>query len=53
MADPVIGEEDQWEQLFNEEMPAHIRQSIAVMEEDIFSEFRVKLGEGMVMSHYC
>ena len=52
MADPVMGEEDQWEQLFNEEMPAHIYQSIVVMEEEIFDEFKVKLGEGVVMSHY-
>ena len=52
MVDPAMGEEDQWKQLFNEEMPTHIRQSIAVIEEEIFSEFKVKLGEGVVMSHY-
>ena len=52
MADPAMGDEDQWENLFNEETPAHIRQSIAVMEEEIFDEFKVRLGEGVVMSHY-
>ena len=52
MAEPATGEEVQWEQLFNEETPAHIRQSIAVMEEEIFGEFKVRLGEGVVMSHY-
>ena len=52
MADPVIGEEDQWEQLFNKETPAHIQQSIVVIEGEIFGEFKVKLREGVVMSHY-
>ena len=52
MADLAAKEEVQWEQLFNEETPAHIRQSIAVMEEEIFGEFKVRLGEGVVMSHY-
>ena len=52
MDDPVMGEEDQWEQLFNKEKPSHIHQYIVVMEEEIFGEFKVKLGEGVVMSHY-
>ena len=52
MADPAAGEEVQWEQLFNEETLARIRQSIAVMEEEIFGEFKMRLGEGVLMSHY-
>ena len=52
MDDLAMGKEDQWEQLFNEETLAHICQSIAVMEEEIFDEFRVRMGEGVVMSHY-
>ena len=52
MADSTLGDEDQWEHLFNEEMPIHIRQSIAIMEEEIYDEFKVRLGEDVVMSHY-
>ena len=52
MANPAAGEEVQWEKLFNKETPAHIRQSITVMEEEIFGEFKMRLGEGVVMSHY-
>ena len=52
MADPAAGEEVQWENLFNEKTSSHIRQSIVVMEEEIFGKFKVRLGEGVVMSHY-
>ena len=56
MEDPTFreggNEEDQWKWLFNTETLAQIRHSIAAMEEEIFSDFRVKLGEGVVMSHY-
>ena len=52
MADPALGDEEQWEHLFIKETRAHICQSIAVMEEEIYGEFKVRLGEGVVMSHY-
>ena len=52
MVDLTFEDEEQWECLFIEEMPSHIHQSIAVMEEEIFKKFKVWLEEGVVMSHY-
>ena len=52
MATPEGGNEEEWERLFNEETPEHIQHSIAVMENEIYGEFRLKLGREVVMSNY-
>ena len=43
-------DEYQWEWLFKEERPEHIRHFIAAMEEEIL--FHVNLGDGVVMLHF-
>ena len=50
-ADKGYNEED-WERLFREETPEHIQNSINVMEEEVYSEFRLRLGGDIVMSNY-
>ena len=45
MASRIGGnEEEEWERIFNEEMSEHIQHSIAVMENQIYGEFRMTLG---------
>ena len=45
MAAPIGGnEEEEWERIFNEEMSEHIQHSIAAMENEIYGEFKMKLG---------
>ena len=41
-----------WEDLFNQETPEHIRKSITMMENDILGKFRPSLGRDVTMSNY-
>ena len=41
-----------WESLFYEETPTHIRDSIATMENELFGEFNLRLGLDVVISNY-
>ena len=53
MAAPIGGnEEEEWERIFNEETSKHIQRSIVAIENEIYGEFRMKLGREFVMSNY-
>ena len=43
--------EEDWERLFQEETPEHIQNSINVMEEEVYSDFQLRLGGDIVMSN--
>ena len=45
-------QEVDWQALFQKEAPAHIRNSTAAMEDEIFGEFKLKLGHAITMSNY-
>ena len=53
MSSRVRGDQETiWEPLFLEETLAHIRKSIAAMEEEIYGEFRLILGHEVTISNY-
>ena len=45
-------EEEEWETLFNQETLEHIQCSIAMMEMEIYGEFKLNLGHELVMFNY-
>ena len=48
----VGDQEVDWEALFQKEALAHIHNSIASMEDEIFGKFRLRLGHDITMSNY-
>ena len=44
--------EEDWEALFWEETPEHIRDSIPSMDVDIYGEFKLRLGPELTISNY-
>ena len=46
------GQEVDLEALFQNDAPSHIHKSIAAMEDEIFDEFRPRLGNAITMSNY-
>ena len=48
----VGDQEVDWEVLFKKEALAHIHKLIAAMEDEIYGEFKIKLGYNITMSNY-
>ena len=46
------GQEVDWEALFQKEALGYIQKSIASMEDEIYGEFRLRLGHDITMSNY-
>ena len=42
-----------WEALFREETLDHIRESITATEDEIYREFKLRLGPKVTISNYC
>ena len=45
-------QEVDWEAIFQKEGPTHIHKSIAAMEDEIYGEFRLRLGHEITMFNY-
>ena len=48
----VRGQEVDLEALFQNDAPSHIHKSIAAMEDEIYGEFRLRMGHDITMYNY-